>query len=163
MGDSNMSDIVIREAKRADIPQILDFIKALAEYERLPNEVKANSQTLEKTIFDERYAEVFIAEYQSKPAGFSLFFHNYSTWLARPGIYLEDLFVYPELRGKGIGKALLKNLAKIAIERDCGRLEWSVLDWNTPALEFYKSLGAKMMDEWTVNRVTGNDLIKLAE
>lgn len=158
-----MSDISIRPATRDDIPQILDFINALALYEKLPNEVKATETTLEKTIFDEKYAEVFIAEYQGKPAGFSLFFHNYSTWLAKPGIYLEDLFVYPELRGKGIGKALLKNLAKVAVERNCGRLEWSVLDWNTPAIDFYRSLGATMMDEWTVNRVTGEALMNLAK
>ena len=154
----------IRTATRDDVPQILSFIKHLADYEKLSHEVVATEALLEQTLFGERsYAEVLIAEYDGSAAGFSLFFHNYSTFLAKPGIYLEDLFVLPEFRGKGIGKALLKKLAAITLERDGGRLEWSVLDWNTPAIDFYKSQGAVLMDGWTVNRVTGEALINLAE
>ena len=158
-----MSDLQIRAATAADVPQILAFIKALAVYEKLEHMVVADEPQLHKTLFGERpAAEVRIADWQGLPAGFALFFHNYSTFLGKPGIYLEDLFVLPEFRGKGIGKSLLIHLAKLAVERDCGRLEWSVLDWNTPAIEFYKSLGAEPMDEWTVYRVAGNALPALA-
>ena len=158
-----MFDLQIRAATAADVPQILAFIKALAVYEKLEHMVVADEPQLHKTLFGERpAAEVRIADWQGLPAGFALFFHNYSTFLGKPGIYLEDLFVLPEFRGKGIGKSLLIHLAKLAVERDCGRLEWSVLDWNTPAIEFYKSLGAEPMDEWTVYRVAGNALPALA-
>lgn len=153
----------IRTATAADIPQILAFIRALAEYEKLLDACVATEETLTRTLFGEhRYAEVLIADYDGIPAGFALFFHNYSTFLAKPGIYLEDLFVNPEYRGKGIGKALLSRLAKLAVERGCGRLEWSVLDWNEPSIGFYKSLGAVPMDEWTVFRLTGDALSGLA-
>jgi len=159
-----MSDLTIRGAVAADVPQILAFIKALAVYEKLEHMVVADEAKLAKTLFGERpVAEVRIAEWQNKPAGFALFFHNYSTFLGRPGIYLEDLFVLPEYRGNGIGKALLIHLAQLAVQRDCGRLEWSVLDWNTPAIEFYKALGAVPMDEWTTYRVTGEALPALAK
>lgn len=159
-----MTDLQIRAATAADAAQILAFIRALAVYEKLEHMVVADEAQLHKTLFGERpAAEVRIAEWQGQPAGFALFFHNYSTFLGKPGIYLEDLFVLPEFRGKGIGKALLIHLAQLAVERDCGRLEWSVLDWNTPAIDFYKSLGAVPMDEWTVYRVTGDALPALAE
>lgn len=151
--------ISIRSATVEDVPLILRFINGLAEYEKLLHEVVATEDLLESTLFGEHpKAEVLIAEWEGTPAGFSLFFHNYSTFLGRPGIYLEDLFVLPDDRGKGVGKALLVQLAKIAVERNCGRLEWSVLDWNTPAIEFYKSLGAVPMEGWTVNRLTGEAL-----
>lgn len=156
--------LTIRAATAADVPQILRFIEALADYEKLSHEVQATEEKLNATLFgDKPAAEVLIAEWQNKPAGFALFFHNYSTFLAKPGIYLEDLFVYPEFRGKGIGKALLIELARRCVENGFGRLEWSVLDWNTPAIAFYRSLGAKLMDEWTVNRVTGDALLALAK
>jgi GNAT superfamily N-acetyltransferase len=153
----------LRLALPADVPLILHFIRGLAEYERLSDSVVASEALLTETLFGARpYAEVIIAEWDGAPAGFALFFHNYSTFLARPGIYLEDLFVDPAHRGRGIGKALLVRLAQLAVERNCGRLEWSVLDWNEPAIGFYRSLGAIAMDEWTTNRVTGEALEKLA-
>lgn len=153
----------LRLAQRADVPLILKFIQGLAEYERLADSVVATEARLAETLFGDRpYAEVIIAEWDGAPAGFALFFHNYSTFLARPGIYLEDLFVDPAFRGRGIGKALLVRLAQLAVERNCGRLEWSVLDWNEPAIGFYRSLGAIAMDEWTINRVTGEALERLA-
>lgn len=156
--------LTIRAATAADVPQILRFIEALADYEKLSHEVQATEEKLNATLFGAKpAAEVLIAEWQGKPAGFALFFHNYSTFLAKPGIYLEDLFVYPEFRGKGIGKALLIELARRCVENGFGRLEWSVLDWNTLAIDFYRSLGAKLMDEWTVNRVTGDALLALAK
>jgi GNAT superfamily N-acetyltransferase len=158
--------IEIRKAVESDVPQILRFIRALAEYERLLDACVADESSLRRTLFggpSSSYAEVLIASWDGVPAGFALFFHNYSTFLAKPGIYLEDLFVDPESRGKGIGKALLVALAKIAVERDCGRVEWSVLDWNEPSIGFYKSLGAVAMDEWTVYRVTGSALQTLAD
>ena len=155
--------LTIRAATAADVPQILRFIEALADYEKLRHEVQATEEKLKTTLFgDKPAAEVLIAEWHNEPAGFALFFHNYSTFLAKPGIYLEDLFVYPEFRGKGIGKALLIELARRCVESGFGRLEWSVLDWNTPAIDFYRSLGAKLMGEWTVNRVTGDALLALA-
>lgn len=159
-----MSELTIRAANANDVPQILAFIKALAVYEKLEHMVVADESKLAKTLFGERpAAEVRIADWQGKPAGFALFFHNYSTFLGKPGIYLEDLFVLPDFRGKGIGKAMLIHLARLAVERECGRLEWSVLDWNTPAIDFYKSLGAVAMDEWTIYRVTGEALPALAK
>jgi GNAT superfamily N-acetyltransferase len=153
----------IRPANRTDVPLILSFIRGLAEYEKLAHEMTANEELLTETLFgDHPGAEVLIASLNDEPAGFALFFHNYSTFLAQRGIYLEDLFVKPEFRGKGIGKALLQQLARIAVERNCGRLEWAVLDWNEPAIGFYKSLGASPMDDWTVFRVTGDALNELA-
>lgn len=153
----------IRKAQPSDIPTILHFIRGLASYEKLEHAVVADEAKLTSTLFGEHpYAEVLLAHWDGQPAGFALFFHNYSTFLAKPGIYLEDLFVDPEFRSKGIGKALLVDLAKLAVERDCGRLEWSVLDWNEPAIGFYKSLGAVPMDEWTIFRVTGDSLHQLS-
>ena len=155
--------ITLRFATAADVPLILDLIRGLAEYEKLAHEVVANEAMLAEELFGPApVAEVVIADFDQQPAGFALFFHNFSTFLGRRGIYLEDLFVRPELRGHGIGLRLLTYLAKIALERRCGRLEWSVLDWNEPALRFYHRLGAKAMDEWTVHRVTGADLETLA-
>lgn len=155
--------LLIRNAVREDAALILRFIRALAVYEKLEDSVVADEEKIRRTLFgDKPYAEVLIAEWNGEPAGFALFFHNYSTFLAKPGIYLEDLFVDPVFRGKGIGKALLSSLARIAVDRDCGRLEWSVLDWNEPAIGFYKKLGAVPMDEWTIFRVTGTALTDLA-
>ena len=154
----------IRDAEIADVPLILDLIRGLAEYEKLSHEVVATEDSLAATLFGEpRRAEVVIAELDSRPVGFALFFHSYSTFLARPGIYLEDLYVLPEYRGRGAGKALLAHLARIAIDRGCGRFEWSVLDWNEPAIGFYRSLGAVPMTGWTVNRLTGEALEVLAQ
>lgn len=153
----------IRKAQVADCTLILDFIKGLAEYEKLTHEVVATAELLEENLFGPQpKAEVLIAEWDGKPAGFALFFHNFSTFLGRPGIYLEDLFVLPALRSHGVGKGLLKHLAQIAVERNCGRLEWSVLDWNKPAIDFYVSIGAGPMDEWTMYRLTGEKLKSFA-
>jgi GNAT superfamily N-acetyltransferase len=155
--------IDIRSATADDVPLVLDFIRGLAEYEKLSHEVVATEQGLRNTLFGERrYAECVIASLEAKPVGFALFFHNYSTFLGKPGIYLEDLFVHPAARGRGVGEKLLAHLARLAIERDCGRLEWWVLDWNEPARAFYRKLGALPMDEWTVHRVTGSALEALA-
>ena len=156
--------VAIRAAAPADVPIILRFVKDLAAYEREPDAVKTTEADLQRVLFGARpYAEAIIAEEAATPLGFALFFHNFSTWEGRPGIYLEDLYVTPEARGKGVGKALLNRLAAIAIERDCARLEWSVLDWNAPAIAFYRSIGAASMDEWTVNRVTGEALTAMAK
>lgn len=153
----------IRPASATDISLIAQFIRDLAEYERLAHEVRFDEAVLEAKLFGTRpYAEVLIGEIDGSPQGFALFFHNFSTFEGKPGVYLEDLFVRPEARGAGLGKALLKKLAAIAVERDCARLEWSVLDWNEPAIQFYKALGAKPMDEWTIYRVDGTALAKLA-
>ena len=155
--------LVIRPAVREDSSLILEFIRGLAEYEKLAHEVVATEEMLEQTLFgDKPGAEVIIAEWDGKPAGFALFFPSYSTFLARPGIYLEDLHVHPDSRGKGIGKSLLACLARIAVERGCGRLDWSVLDWNEPAINFYKSLGAYGMDDWVQYRLDGDALKKMA-
>lgn len=155
--------VAIRAATRGDVPVILELIQGLAEYEKLAHECVATEVALEETLFGARpQGEVIIALADGTPAGFALFFHNYSTFLARHGIFLEDLFVKPAFRGRGIGKTLLAHLAGIAVERGCGRLEWSVLDWNTDAIQFYESLGARAMDEWTVYRVTGPALAQLA-
>lgn len=155
--------ISLRPAVRDDIPQILRFIQGLADYERLSHACVATEESLSETLFGSRsYAEVIIAEIAGAPAGFALFFHNYSTFRAKPGIYLEDLFVLPERRGQGVGKALLKELARVAVARGCARLEWSVLDWNEPAIQFYRSLGAEPQSEWTIFRVTDDALDRLA-
>lgn len=154
----------LRMAETEDIPLILDFIRKLADYEQLSHEVVATEEDLEKHLFgQEKVAEVILGYEGEVPVGFALFFHNFSTFLGKPGIYLEDLFVLEEYRGKGYGKTLLTYLAKLAMERDCGRLEWAVLDWNEPAIEFYESLGATLLNEWIVNRVSGESLDKLAE
>ena len=156
-------DFTVRPAHIGDCPTILAFIKQLAEYEKLTHEVVATEEKLQQTLFGEQpAAEVIIADYQGSAVGFALFFTNYSTFLAKPGIYLEDLYVQPEMRGRGFGKQLLVYLAQMALERDCGRLEWWVLDWNQPAIDFYNSLGAKSMDDWTVNRLSGESLVTLA-
>ena len=151
-----------RYAKRDDISLILQFIKYLAAYEKMINEVVADEKTLEEWIFDKQKAEVIFVVVDDEEIGFALFFHNFSTFLGRAGIYLEDLFVKPEYRGKGYGKAILKKLAAIAVERGCGRLEWWCLDWNKPGIDFYLSLGAEPMDDWTVYRITGDTLSDLA-
>lgn len=153
----------IRFAKREDTAKILRFIRALAEYEKLSGEVVATEALLEEWIFDKGKAEVIFAVEDGKELGFALFFHNFSTFLGRAGIYLEDLFVLPECRERGYGTALLKKLAALAVERGCGRLEWSCLDWNSPSIGFYKALGAVPMEEWTVFRVAGDTLRTLAK
>ncbi len=153
----------IRPATRTDLPLIAQFIRDLAEYERLADEVRFDEAVLGERLFGARpYAEVLIGEIDGTPQGFALFFHNFSTFEGKPGVYLEDLFVRPDARGSGLGKALLKRLAQLAVERDCARLEWWVLDWNEPAIGFYKKLGAKPMDEWTTYRVEGDALRELA-
>ncbi len=153
----------IRPATPADISLIGEFIRDLAEYEKLAHEVRFDETVMAQKLFGPRpFAEVLIGEIDGTPQGFALFFHNFSTFEGRPGIYLEDLFVRPDARGSGLGKALLGKLAALAVERDCARLEWSVLDWNTPAIDFYKALGARPMDEWTVYRVDGDALTDLA-
>lgn len=155
---------VIRFAEKEDIGLILRFIKGLAEYEKLSHEVTATEDLLQETLFGTRQvAEVVIGEYRGDAVAFALFFHNYSTFLGRPGIYLEDLFVKPEMRGLGFGKVLLAYLAKLATERKCGRVEWSVLNWNSPAIRFYQKLGAVAKDEWTLHRLTGEALDRLAK
>jgi GNAT superfamily N-acetyltransferase len=155
--------IRIERATERDVPLIFSLIKGLAEYEKLAHEVTATEAKLRATLFGPRpAAEVVIAYADGTPAGFALFFHNYSTFLAQPGIYLEDLYVLPEWRGRGLGRRLLSHLAALAVERNCGRLEWSVLDWNEPAIGFYRSLGARLMDEWSIFRVTGDSLRALA-
>ncbi len=158
--------ISTRPATSADLPLIAELIRALADYEQLANEVRFDEALLGERLFGPNgghgpFAEVLIGEVDGVAQGFALFFHNFSTFEGRPGIYLEDLFVRPEARGSGLGKALLAKLAALAVERDCARLEWSVLDWNEPAIGFYKGLGARMMDEWTVMRVDGAALAEL--
>ena len=154
--------LAFRTAERKDVALILEFIRELADYEKMLDEVVATPELLEKWIFDERKAEVIFALEGEREVGFALFFHNFSTFLGRAGIYLEDLYVRPECRGKGYGKALLKELARIAIERGCGRLEWWCLDWNKPSIDFYLSLGAEPMKDWTVYRIAGETLMKFA-
>ncbi len=158
-----MPELEIRAAVEDDAPLILRLIEELAEYERLSNEVVATEASLRRSLFGERpFAEALIAELGDEPAGFALFFHNFSTFLGRPGIYLEDLYVRPEHRRSGVGRALLFRLARLAKERNCGRLEWSVLDWNEPAISFYRNIGATPVSGWTVYRVTGAALSALA-
>ena len=157
-------NFTIRPAEIADVPIILQLIRDLATYERAPGDVTATEEQLRKVLFGAKpAAEVVIGLENETPVGFAVFFHNFSTWLGRPGLYLEDLFVKPEKRGRGYGRALLVHLAKIARERDCGRMEWAVLDWNEPAIQFYGKLGAKPMDEWTVFRLTREGISGLAQ
>ena len=160
--DTNIDDLKLRFAEIKDVPLILEFIKELATYEKMSNEVVATEEMLLESLFERNMAEVIIGEYKNKPVAFALFFHNYSTFLGRPGIYLEDLYVKPEMRGKGIGKIILSFLAKLCVDRKCGRLEWSCLDWNQSSIEFYKQMGAVPMDEWTIYRVCDDVLDKLA-
>jgi GNAT superfamily N-acetyltransferase len=154
--------IVLRDAEEQDASLILEFIRGLAEYERLLDQVTATEEGLRKSLFEDHIAEVLICEYRERPVGFALYFHNFSTFVGRPGIYIEDLFVKPEYRGKGLGKALLIRIAATAVERNCGRLEWACLNWNEPSIAFYKSQGARPLSEWTTYRVTGEKLKALA-
>ncbi len=155
-------DLILRIAEPSDCDNLFDLIKALAEYEKLSHAVTGNASALKEHLFGSRkYAEAILAEYTGQAIGFALFFHNYSTFLTKPGIYLEDIFVLPEYRQKGIGKAILTKIAQIAVERNCGRLEWSVLDWNEPAIAFYRRMGASILDEWRICRVTGEALTQL--
>jgi GNAT superfamily N-acetyltransferase len=160
--DTNLQDFKLRFAQREDIPLILKFIKELATYEDMLSEVIATEQILIKSLFERKSAEIIIGEYKNSPLAFAVFFHNFSTFLGESGLYLEDLYVKPEMRGSGIGKTILSFLAKLCIERDCERLEWACLDWNKPSIEFYKQMGAIPMDEWTVYRVSDNRLDQLA-
>ena len=158
-----MNTVTFRKAERKDVALILEFIQGLAAYEHMENDVVADEALLEEWIFDKQKAEVIFAVADGKEVGFALFFHNFSTFLGRAGLYLEDLFVKPEYRGKGYGKAILKKLAAIAVERGCGRLEWWCLDWNKPSIDFYLSLGAEPMSDWTVYRIAGDTLRQLAD
>lgn len=160
--NTKLENFNIRFAEERDVPLILKFIKELADYEKLLHEVVATEEILMDSLFNRKVAEVVIGEYNNEPVTFALFFHNFSTFLGRPGIYLEDLYVKPEMRGKGIGKIMLSFLAKLAIERNCGRLEWWCLDWNKSSIEFYKQMGAVPMDEWTTFRVHDDALTELA-
>ena len=153
----------VRFATRADVPLIIDFVRKLARYEHLENEVVADEAIMAKWLFDEKKAEVLFALCDGKEVGFALFFHNFSTFLGRCGIYLEDLFVLPEYRGQGFGKGLLKELARITVQRGCGRLEWCCLDWNQPSIDFYKKQNAVSMDDWTIYRLTGDALEAMAQ
>lgn len=158
---SGGNGVRIRFATETDAGKVLEFIRDLAEYERLPDEVIADENSIRENVFHKHGAEVIFAEIDGTPVGFALFFHNFSTFLGKPGIYLEDLFVKPEHRKKGVGKQLLMHLARLARERDCGRFEWAVLNWNESAIAFYESLRAKPMNEWTVYRIAGEDLLNL--
>ena len=158
-----MNNTAFRFAEEKDVPVILSFIKELAEYEKMLDEVVADESLLREWIFEKQKAEVIFALADGQEVGFALFFYNFSTFLGRAGIYLEDLYVKPEYRGKGLGKGLLKQLAKIAVERGCGRLEWSCLDWNKPSIDFYLSLGAVPMEDWTLYRLTGDTLINFTK
>ena len=157
------SEVDFRYAERKDVTLILNFIKELADYEKMLDEVVADEKTLEEWIFNKQKAEVIFALEDDKEVGFALFFHNFSTFLGKAGIYLEDLYVRPEYRGKGYGKAILKKLASIAVERGCGRLEWWCLDWNKSSIDFYLSLGAEPMSDWTVYRLAGDTLLNLVK
>jgi len=161
---TSVPGFIIRGATVDDCELILRFIKELAEYEKLSHEVVASVRTLEETLFGEQAcAEVVIGEYRGNPVGYALFFHNFSTFTGRPGIYLEDIYVKPEMRGKGFGKSMLACIAKLAVDRNCSRVEWSVLDWNEPSIQFYRSIGAVPMDEWTVQRLQGSALVQFAD
>lgn len=155
--------VQIRPAAPADVPAMFRFINELARYEREPDAVVATEEMIRHSLFDEGHvAHGLIATLGGEPRGFAIYFFNFSTWLGRPGLYLEDLYVTPASRGSGVGRALLTSLARVAVERGCGRMEWSVLDWNEPAIEFYRSLGARPQDEWTVYRLTGKTLEDVA-
>jgi len=161
--DTPHPDLHLRFATLEDVDLVFEFIQALADYELLAHEVVTDADALARSLFGEhKVAEVLLAEFRGQPAGFAVFFHSFSTFLGKPGLHLEDLFVKPELRGHGIGRELLACLARIALERDCGRLEWSVLDWNEPAIHFYRDLGARPVEGWTGFRMTGDSLVQLA-
>ena len=160
--DTSLEGFKLKFAEEKDVPLILELIKELADYEKMLDEVVATEEDIYESLFERKVAEVVIGEYQNKPVGYIIFFHNFSTFLGRPGIYLEDLYVKPEMRGKGMGKIMLSFLAKLCIERKCGRLEWNCLDWNQPSINFYKQMGAIPMDEWTIYRVCDDALKKLA-
>lgn len=155
-------EFLIRQATENDVPTILRFIRELAAYENALDQVYATEPSLQDSLFRTKSAEVVLGEYKGQPVGFALFFHNYSTWRGKAGLYLEDLYVIPEIRGKGLGKLLLSYLAKLALDRGCPRFEWSCLDWNEPAIEFYRGLGAEALEEWTVYRLSGENLERLA-
>jgi GNAT superfamily N-acetyltransferase len=158
------AELLIRTSTKKDVPLILDFIRSIAEYEKLSHEVTATEADIRESLFGKRpAAECIIAYWKGTPAGYAMYFHNFSTFVGRPGLYLEDLFVKPEFRGNGIGKALLIRLAKIAKDRNCSRFEWAVLDWNSPAIEFYKKLGARPMNEWTIFRMDEKTIVRLAD
>lgn len=162
--ETSLPDFKLRFAREEDVSLMLSFIKELADYEKLSHEVVATEKDIRENLFGEKaYAEAVIGYAGEKAAGFALFFHNFSTFLGKPGLYLEDLYVKPGMRSNGYGKAMLTYLANLAVERGCGRLEWAVLDWNEPAIHFYRELGARSMDEWTVYRLTGGSLSGLAE
>ncbi len=161
---TKIDNLVFRFAEENDVPLILSLIKELAVYEKMLDQVTATEESLKKHLFgDKRHAEVIIPEYKNTPSGYAIFFHNFSTFEGKPGLYLEDIYVKPEQRGKGIGKTMLSYLAKLALERDCARFEWVVLDWNEPSIQFYKSLGAKPQDEWIIYRMEDGSMRKLAE
>ncbi|MBC1913566.1 GNAT family N-acetyltransferase [Listeria booriae] len=162
LGGIRMAELQFRFATEGDVPLVLRFIKELAEYEGMLDQVVATEEALHEWLFEKEKAEVLIGEYDGESVGFALFFHNFSTFLGRSGIYLEDLYVQPNVRGKGFGKAFLKRLAEIAVERGCGRLEWWCLDWNKPSIDFYLKMGAEAMEDWTVYRIAGETLTKLA-
>lgn len=161
--DTTLEDFKLRFATEKDVPLILQFINELAVYEKMSQDVVATEELLMENLFERKMAEVIIGEYKEKPVAFMLFFHNFSTFVGRPGIYLEDLYVKPEMRGMGIGKTMLTYLAKLAVDRECGRMEWVCLDWNEPALQFYKQLGAIPLDEWITFRLHKGALEKLAK
>ena len=158
-----MTNLIIRDAEASDSHTLFGLIQGLAEYEKLSDAVIGNAEALKEHLFGSpKYVDAILAELEGKAVGFAIFFHNYSTFLTKPGIYLEDIFVLPEYRRQGIGKALLMRVAQIAVERDCGRLEWSVLDWNISAQTFYRNMGADILEDWRICRVNGDNLIKLA-
>ncbi|SNX54932.1 GNAT family N-acetyltransferase [Thermoanaerobacterium sp. RBIITD] len=161
--DTKLNNFKIRYAQENDVSIILEFIKELASYEKLNDQVVATEDILKRSLFDRKVAEVLIGEYDCKPVCYAIFFYNFSTFTGKPGIYLEDIYVKPEYRNKGIGKIILTYIAKLATDRDCSRFEWACLDWNEPSINFYKSLGAVPMDEWTVYRLEGDSIKKLAE
>lgn len=160
--NTNIPGAVIRMAAREDIPLVLGFVRELAEYEKMSDEVVATEELYAEWMYERKIAESLICEYEGKPAGIALYFHNFSTFVGRGGLYLEDLYIKPELRGKGLGKALFRALAEIACARGCGRMEWACLNWNKPSIKFYRSMGAISMDEWKVYRLTGEQLKNLA-
>ena len=160
---TKIDGFTIRHAVETDVPLILSFIKELADYEKLSHEVFATEEDFRQNLFGEKkFAEVVIGEYNSEPVGYALYFYNFSTFLGKPCLYLEDLYVKQEVRGKGFGKALLAYLARLAVDQKCGRFEWAVLDWNEPSINFYESLGASLMKEWIITRIDGDNLLKLA-